>query len=76
MSDSPASAINAEVRVEVAGRTLIEEATLGEKNSIKFKWDGKDALGNRVQGAVDAKVKAVYYYKLVYYSATDEFELI
>jgi len=66
----PSSAIGANAKLEIAGRTLVKEVSLSQLNNLQFKWDGKDALGRKLAGEVKAKLHIAYRYELVYYKAS------
>ena len=53
--------------VEVAGRRFHKEFPPQPDLSYWFDWDGRDAEGRFVQGALTATVKIGYVYRAVYY---------
>ena len=55
-----------EINVDVAGRTIHDELPAAPNQTYHFTWDGNDAYGRKVQGAVPATVRLGYRYKAVY----------
>lgn len=53
--------------VEVAGRRFHKEFAPQPDLSYWFDWDGRDAEGRYVQGALTATIKIGYVYRAVYY---------
>ncbi len=68
----PDSVETAKVEIFVAGKHYEKELHAGDDGHIEYIWDGKDELGNRVSGKVQATIKVTYLYPLVYYSASSD----
>ncbi|MDF1592253.1 MAG: hypothetical protein P1P89_12110 [Desulfobacterales bacterium] len=62
------------VRIEIAGRTLLQVLAPLPNQSANFIWDGLDCLGRKVFGQIDARVSIGFRYNLVYYSARGDWE--
>ncbi|MDQ4126055.1 MAG: hypothetical protein M3134_10740 [Actinomycetota bacterium] len=58
--------------VEVAGRRFHKEFAPQPNLSYWFDWDGRDAEGRYVQGALTATIKIGYVYRAVYYATSGE----
>ena len=62
----PASVRRIEVHIDVAGRHVEQNYSVSPNQTIEFEWDGRDAYGRSVTGAVMAHVKAGWVYPNVY----------
>ena len=71
-NELPDSVETAKVEIFVAGKHYEKELHPGDDGHIEYIWDGKDELGNRVSGKVQATIKVTYLYPLVYYSASSD----
>ena len=71
-NELPDSVETAKVEIFVAGKHYEKELHAGDDGHIEYIWDGKDELGNRVSGKVQATIKVTYLYPLVYYSASSD----
>jgi RHS repeat-associated protein len=65
-SPLPFGLIGIELRVIVAGRSYRQSFAAVENLSTRFVWDGRDAYGERVYGARNAKVLVGYVYAFDY----------
>lgn len=69
----PASLQEIDVTLEVAGRQISNTLPPNPDQTTILNWDGTDAYGREVQGAVPATLTVIYWYNPVYYTP-GEFE--
>ena len=65
----PQSLLAISVDVAIAGQTFHYDLPPGANQDVDVIWDGKDYLGNYVQGETEASVKITFEYPLVYRSS-------
>lgn len=65
-ASTPANAKSIELMVEVAGQVIRHTFPPLPDQRFEFTWNGLDAYGRPVQGAVDAKITVGWTYRSVY----------
>ncbi|MFH1469803.1 MAG: MopE-related protein [Pseudomonadota bacterium] len=72
--DVPSGLVSASVTVDIAGRTFTESFGPDPAQTYDFTWDGEDAYGRAVRGAVTAYIDIVYNYGPVFYTTPASFD--
>jgi RHS repeat-associated protein len=69
--NTPSSALEATVVLEIAGKKVEKVLQFNSIENIEFKWDGKDVVGNTLSGLTNGKITVNYAFSSSYSSPSN-----